>query len=393
MGFFHTSFLARFKLLNPLMLACMLGLLCLGVLFIYSACSIRENPKLQLLYVNHLAVAGVGLAAYFAAAALNYRRVMAWRWVVYAGCLAMLMVVPVLGESRMGGQRWLFGIQPSEPAKLAIIMALAGLMGRRGAKRGFWMFVLSVAMVAVPALFILMQPDLGTAMVLVPTLFAMLLVANVAPKTVWACVLAGALGASVLLGAVYYSEKGDLPPERRAKIVKMTGLRPHQVQRLKVFLFPDKDLHGSGYNRRQSEIAVGSGGRWGKGYLKGEQYSLGYLPPSIACNDFIFSVLAEEAGFTGSLTVLLLYLGLLGSGLWVACKCQDDTGRLLCVGVVTLIFSHAFINIGMTIGIMPITGLPLPFISYGGTFTLTMMVAFGLLQSVSIHGREPETRF
>ena len=117
------------------------------------------------------------------------------------------------------------------------------------------------------------------------------------------------------------------------------------------------------------------------------------VPPSISSNDFIFAVLAEEAGFAGSLTVLLLFLGLLWSGLWVAFRCRDDTGRLFCVGVVTLIFSHMFINIAMTIGIMPITGLPLPFISYGRTFMLTMMVALGLVQSVSIHGREPESKF
>jgi rod shape determining protein RodA len=173
----------------------------------------------------------------------------------------------------------------------------------------------------------------------------------------------------------------------------MTQLKPHQVRRLQVFLFPDKDLHGSGYNRRQSEIAVGSGGVWGKGYLKGEQYMLGYLPPSVSSNDFIFAVLAEEAGFAGSLTVLLLFLGLLSSGLWIAFHCQDDTGRLFCVGVLTLTFSHMFINIAMTIGMMPITGLPLPFISYGRTFMLTMMAAFGMVQSVSIYGRESEIRF
>jgi len=184
-----------------------------------------------------------------------------------------------------------------------------------------------------------------------------------------------------------------MPQERRETLIQATHLRPHQIKRLQVFLFPDKDLHGSGYNRRQSEIAVGSGGVWGKGYLKGEQYMLGYLPPSVSSNDFIFAVLAEEAGFAGSLTVLLLFLGVLSSGLWVAFRCQDDTGRLFCVGVVSLIFSHMFINIAMTIGIMPITGLPLPFISYGRTFMLTMMVALGFVQSVSIHGREAKMRF
>jgi len=181
--------------------------------------------------------------------------------------------------------------------------------------------------------------------------------------------------------------------ERREALISATHLKPHQIKRLQVFMFPDKDLHGSGYNRRQSEIAVGSGGLRGKGYLKGEQYMLGYLPPSVSANDFIFSVLAEESGFIGSVTVLLLFLGLIWPGLWIARCCQDNVGRLFCVGVVTLIFSHMFINIAMTIGLMPITGLPLPFISYGRTFMLTMMLALALVQSVSIHGRKPETTF
>ena len=255
------------------------------------------------------------------------------------------------------------------------------------------MFFLTVVAVGVPAVLILMQPDLGTAMVLVPTVFAMLFTARVAPRIVWSCVLAGIAAAALVLSLIYTAERAELPRERREQLIAMTQLKPHQVRRLQVFLFPDKDLHGSGYNRRQSEIAVGSGGVWGKGYLKGEQYMLGYLPPSVSSNDFIFAVLAEEAGFAGSLTVLLLFLGLLVSGLWVAFRCQDDTGRLFCVGIITLTFSHMFINIAMTIGIMPITGLPLPFISYGRTFMLTMMAAFGMVQSVSIYGRESETRF
>ena len=278
-------------------------------------------------------------------------------------------------------------------ALAAIIMLLAWLYGRRGAARGSKAFLLTLLAAGLPVGLILMQPDLGTALVLVPTVVAMMFAANVAPRLLWPSVTAGVLAAGLLLGVIYAAEKADMPQEKRDALIAATHLRPHQVKRLQVFLFPDKDLHGSGYNRRQSEIAVGSGGVWGKGYLKGEQYMLGYLPPSVSSNDFIFAVLAEEAGFAGSVTVLLLFTGILWAGLWVAFRCQDDTGRLLCVGVITLTFSHMFINIAMTIGLMPITGLPLPFISYGRTFMLTMMVALGLVQSVSIHGRESETRF
>jgi len=389
------SIFARLRLFNPLMLVCMVALIIIGVLFVYSSCSVRENPKLHVQYMEH-AVAGVlGLFVYAAAAAVNYRKVLKWGWLVYAGVLVLLVLVliPHIGVERMGARRWLFGIQPSEVAKLGIIMMLAWLYGRRGANRGPGAFFLTGALVGVPAMLILLQPDLGTAMVLVPTVLCMMFAANVSPKLLWTALLVGVTAAGLLLGVVYATEKVEMPQERRAALIKATCLRDHQVRRLQVFLFPDKDLHGSGYNRRQSEIAVGSGGAWGKGYLKGELYMLGYLPPSVSSNDFIFAVLAEEAGFAGSLTVLLLFLALMWAGLWVAFRCKDDSGRLFCVGVVALMFSHMFINIAMTIGRMPITGLPLPFISYGRTFLLTMMAALGLVQSVSMYGREPESRF
>ncbi len=387
------AWLLRFRHLNPLLFVCMVGLAVIGVLFVYSACSVREDPELRLLYMRHAEAGVVGLAAYLALAWCNYRSVLRWGWAMYLACLVLLALVPFIGEETMGARRWLFGIQPSEPAKLGIIMLLAWLYGRRGAARGAGLFLLTALVVGVPGLLILMQPDLGTAMVLVPTVMAMMFSANVAPRIFWTCLVAGLAAGALVLGLIYAAERVPMPKERREALIRATCLRDHQVQRLQVFMFPDKDLHGSGYNRRQSAIAVGSGGRWGKGYLKGEQYLLGYLPPSISSNDFIFAVLAEEAGFAGSLTVLLLFLGLLWPGLWVAYRCQDDTGRLFCVGVVTLIFSHMFINIAMTIGTMPITGLPLPFISYGRTFMVTMMVALGLVQSVSVHGRESETRF
>ncbi|MDD3543987.1 MAG: rod shape-determining protein RodA [Kiritimatiellae bacterium] len=385
--------IASLRRMNPLLTACVAGLTVIGVAFVYSSCSVREDPAIRMLYMRHAESGVIGLQLLLVLSCVNYRPLLRWSWVFYMFCLVLLVLVPVMGDAKMGARRWLFGMQPSEPAKLAIIMLLAWLYGRRGAARGAKAFLLTLLAAGLPVGLILMQPDLGTALVLVPTVVAMMFAANVAPRLLWPSVTAGVLAAGLLLGVIYAAEKADMPQEKRDALIAATHLRPHQVKRLQVFLFPDKDLHGSGYNRRQSEIAVGSGGVWGKGYLKGEQYMLGYLPPSVSSNDFIFAVLAEEAGFAGSVTVLLLFTGILWAGLWVAFRCQDDTGRLLCVGVITLTFSHMFINIAMTIGLMPITGLPLPFISYGRTFMLTMMVALGLVQSVSIHGRESETRF
>lgn len=383
----------RVQRMNPFLFTTMVALIVLGVAFVYSACSIREDPSLRMLYMRHAEMGMAGLVLYCGLAWCPFDSIMRWRWLFYGVCMTLLILVPFIGEENMGGRRWLFGIQPSEPAKLAIILLLAWLFGNPDAKRGPGVFFMTLVLVGIPAGLILMQPDLGTAMVLVPTVFAMLFAANVAPRLLWTFVLIGVTVAGFLIGAIYAAEKADISPESREALITATHLKDHQVRRLQVFLFPDKDLLSSGYNRRQSEIAVGSGGLRGKGYLKGEQYMLGYLPPSVSSNDFIFAVLAEEAGFVGSVTVLALFLGLLWSGLWVAFRCQKNMGRLFCVGVVTLLFSHMFINIAMTIGMMPITGLPLPFISYGRTFMLTMMAALGIVQSVSIGGRESRIRF
>ena len=383
----------RLRRLNIPLFSCMAGLCVIGVMFVYSACSIRENPEIQIQYMRHAETALAGLLLYLALAAINYRSLFKWVWIFYLFTLILLIMVPFFGNRILGARRWIFGVQPSELAKLAMILMLAWIYGGRKKFGGFMYVLLTALIVGLPTMLILIQPDLGTALVMVPTTFAMMFAADIAARWIWSFFLIGVLLIGTVMGIIYATETIEMPPERRQQLIKATCLKPHQISRLQAFLFPEKDLYGSGYNRHQSEIAVGSGGVYGKGYLKGEQYMLGYLPPSVASNDFIFAVLAEESGFVGSLTVLLLFLGLLLPGLWVAFRCQDNRGRVLCVGVMALIFSHMFINIAMTIGLMPITGLPLPFISYGRTFLLTVMLALGLVQSVSVNGRLPETRF
>ena len=233
--------------------------------------------------------------------------------------------------------------------------------------------------------FRLAEPDLGTALVLVPTAFIMLLAARVWTKALVTILLTGLLAAGLVLGTVYVAERQTLP-EDKARIYSRIPLKEHQLKRLRVFLFPDRDILGDGYNLRQARISIGSGSWWGKGLGKGSLKQLGYLPPAVSMNDFIFAVLAEELGFMGCLSLLLLYLGILMSGLRVAWRCQDDRGRLLSIGVCTLVFSHVYVNIAMSIGLMPITGLPLPLISAGRTFLVVIMAALGLLQSVAVHG-------
>ena len=244
-------------------------------------------------------------------------------------------------------------------------------------------------LVGIPAALILAEPDLGTALTLVPAVLVMLLAAGV-----WRCglvtaVAAGAVVAFAVLGAVYEAEKPGVAPERREAILKFVPLKPHQLKRVKVFLFPESDIAGAGYNLRQAKISIGSGGFSGKGIGKGETNHLKYLPQAISMNDFIFCVWAEETGFVGSVALLALFGILLLAGCRIAYVAQDGRGRLFALGFSTLIFAHVYVNIAMSIGLVPITGLPLPFISSGRTFLVTVLCGLGIMQSISIH-REVE---
>ncbi len=386
--------LARLRRINPILLASMVVLIAVGVAFVYSACSIREEASLHRLYLQHAQLGLAGLGLYLALAYADFRLAVRLGWLVYAVSLILLVAVLLVGDVRLGARRWVFGIQPSEIAKIATILVLAQYLGRREASGSWREFVVALLIVALPAALVLHQPDLGTALVFAPVCLAMLFAAGTAPRALLAAVLLAVLLAASVLGTLVLLERKDLRPAWRPPLERsLSFLDGYQRRRLLVYLFPERDPHGMAWNKRQSEIAVGSGGRWGKGFLKGDQNLLGYLPQQVSANDFVFSVLAEETGFAGSMGVLLLFLGILLPGLAVAAACRECSGRLLCVGVVTLVFSHVFVNIAMTVGLVPVTGVPLPFISYGRTFMLSMLVGLGLVQSVAVHGHRVASRF
>ncbi len=388
------AFFSKFQRLDWVMLVCMLLLVWMGVRLIQSAGGARTSVALQELWTVHAWTAAIGLVLYVILASIDYRKLLDWcAGPVFAIAGIMLVAVLLLGSVRYGGRRWLWFFQPSELAKLAVILLLAHVFGRQSAEEdgpsrrfGWRGGLCGLAIFGIPAALILAEPDLGTALVLVPTAFVMLLAARVWLKGLVTLLLAGMLAAGLVLGAVYTAERQTLP-EEKARIYKYMPLKEHQVKRLRVFLFPDRDIHGDGYNLRQARISIGSGSWWGKGLGKGSLKSLGYLPPAVSMNDFIFAVLAEEMGFMGCLSLLLLYLGVLLPGLRIAWQCSDDRGRLLAIGVCTLVFAHVYVNIAMSIGLMPITGLPLPLISAGRTFLVVIMAALGLVQSVAVHGK------
>ena len=365
--------LDRIKRFNWLMFAAMLALVALGTAAIYSAGNARSEEVFHSMWKANLSTALFGLAIYFVLAFFDYRRYVSLLAApAYLFSLVLLVAVLLVGTSTYGGRRWLWFFQPSEVAKLCVIAALAWIYG------------------SVPALLILLEPDLGTMLALLPATLAMLFVARVWRRGLLTAVLAAAILATAVLAAVYEAEKPGVSEDRRAAIMRFVPLRPHQVKRVKIFLFPDEDPHAAGYTLRQAMISIGSGGFSGKGFRRGETNHLKYLPQSISMNDFIFCVYAEEAGFIGSVALLALFGALLAPCVWTAYFAADGRGRLIAIGVSTLVFAHVFVNIAMSVGLVPITGLPLPFISAGRTFLVTVMAGLGVVQSVSIHGREED---
>jgi len=392
-----TDNLKLLKRMNWIMVLAVLSLLVIGVLFVYSACYVSEEQPVRTLYKRQALWAVVGVLCYGVFACLDYRRLRKFSWWIYAACCLLLVVVLIMGTG-VGARRWLMffgiGLQPSEFAKLATILVLARKLSRPGINLGELGSLLEVAIVvAVPFLLILKEPDLGTAMVFLPTAFLMICAAGVPGRQLALLLGTGLVLVSLLFGAIVLPKTLNLSEDTEARVATVTrviGVKPYHYKRLMGFLQADADPLGAGYNKRQSEIAVGSGGTWGKGFLKGTQNILGFLPRSVAPTDFIYSVIAEEKGFFGSATVLVLFGLVLCFGSHAALAAPDKFGRMLCVGIVTLVFCHVFVNIAMTVGLMPITGLPLPLLSYGGSFMLVMMSALGMVQSVYIRSRRPE---
>ena len=320
-----------------------------------------------------------------------------WAFVVYWGMIILLILVLLLGTVRSGARRWFdlgfFSLQPSEFAKFAFILAQAHFLSRPIEEvRTPEIFWKAIGLMLLPFILILKEPDLGSALVLLPTGLLMLFVAGTPRK--YLLRLFAILG---ILAALFLVDVLFAPPGWW-----QIKLENYQRQRLLVYFGVDFARPGDSaaqkaearriqsdksYQVRQALISVGTGGLFGKGWRKGNQTSLGFLPPGAAHNDFIFSVIAEEKGFVGSITVLTLYGLVLFTGLRTAGQARDRLGKLLAVGVVTLLFSHVFINIGMNIRIMPVTGVPLPLLSYGGSSVLSSLIAAGILQNVYRHRR------
>ena len=377
--------------------ACILALCCMSVLFIRSAQAYVGGGQWEMQVVWMLA----GIIAYVGASLVDYRVWMRYAHYLYGlGLLALCLVF--LGPEIYGAKRWidlgLFKIQPSEGAKIATMILGASILARsevgqslQDSMKGIGKIALCFAL---PMFLIYHQPDLGSTLVFPPMFFSLLYVAKI-PLRFFAATFCVIVLALSLIGfdvqryyQLKYNTENSQPDDAALAAYEDASLVPlknYQRERILTFLLPevvDPGGIGANWNRTQALIAVATGGATGKGIGNGMQALLGYLPPAVAHNDFIYAVLAEEAGFLGGFLALGLFAVIIFGCLRVAGKAGDRFGAMLAAGAAAMLMTHVFVNVGMTLGVMPITGLPLPFLSYGGSFLVSCCLLLGLSQSV-----------
>jgi rod shape determining protein RodA len=400
--FAQASMNKRESRLDWLMIGALLGLMVYGVLFILSATTATEAaqsiPFLKQTVFKQMVWYGAGVFCAAVLCVVDYQIISRWSLIVYWGAILVLVAVLLPGvgsDNGWGAKRWinlgLFQFQPSEFAKLAFIVYMAHFLSRpQDELRIPKVFMKSLGLMGLPFILILKEPDLGSALVFAPVGLVMMFVAGVPVRFLRR--LMGGVGVIIALVMV-----DVLFAPKNLQFIK---LEEYQKQRLLVYFgldFAPSDAteaerkrlrnvqRARSYNIEQALISVGSGGLTGKGWREGTQSALGYLPRAVAHNDFIFSVIAEESGFVGSSVVLILYTVVMFTGIRIASQARDRLGKIMASGVVALLFSHVFINIGMNIRIMPVTGIPLPLLSYGGSSVLCSLIAAGLLQNIYIH--------
>jgi len=351
-----------FTLLFAVVFLCFYGLLAL-----YSSTRLAAGGSDPYFFVKRQSLwALLGFIFLITIVFIDYHNLERYSKVIYFGAIALLIMVIISGRSTYGARRWLaigpFDFQPSEFAKIALIIFLADFLANNKPKLdNFFYYFLSFAYTGLLILLVFMQPDLGTSLVYLAILIIMLFVAGVKIK---------------FLVFTFLAALSSVP-------ILWTFLKDYQKSRLILFLNPNLDPLGGGYNVIQSRIAIGSGGFLGNGIFSGLQSQLNFLPAQHT--DFIFSVLGEELGFIGAILLLGLYATILWRGIKIALEARDLLGTLLATGAVSFLFFHIVVNIGMAMGMLPATGLPLPFLSYGGSFMISNLMAIGILLNVELH--------
>ncbi len=354
-----------------------------GVAMIHSA--INGDPKLKAINLDISQLTqgmGIGLIMFFILARLDYHFFESWQLFIYITCLGLLLLVEILGVTTLGSTRWIpigpFQFQPSEPAKLLIVMLLARFyVTNEHRVRRLPVFIFSILQILPITVLVFIEPDLGTTLVFLAIWFGM----TIAAGADWQHLVALVLIAVPLLIGVW--NLGDMTGG------KVQVFQQYQKDRLELFLHPDKDPTHDGYNLIQSRKTVEDGGLVGRGYMQGPLVQEGYL--KVAHADFIFSTIAEEFGFAGSVLVMAVLALMLMRIINVAIKAADSYGRYLCVGVAVMIFFQIFVNAGMNLGLMPVTGITLPLISHGTSSLWTTFMGLGLVESVALRHQRNQT--
>jgi rod shape determining protein RodA len=353
---------------DPVLAGCAALLAVYGLLMIYSATNqslsqFGQDPGLYL--KKQVVYLALGLVAMTVMAALDYRLLKLYAPFVYAAMVFLLVLVQTpLGAAAKGAQRSFsvagFQLSPSLFTRVALVLMLAAFLSNIKGELTLRHVARAVSLAALPMLLVFIQPDLGTTIVLAGILVAMLLVSGAKARYLIALALVAGVG---FLGAL-----------------QLNLIKDYQLQRIESFFDPEKDALRAGYNKQQAEIAIGAGGLTGRGYLQGTQTNLDFVPEQHT--DFIFTVVGEELGFAGGAVLLALFAVLLWRALRIALSAKDPFGTFAAAGIAAYLAIQLFINIGMTVGIMPITGIPLPFISYGGSALLADLMAIGVLESI-----------
>ena len=357
-------FSEKIEQLNWLLISLIITLAFIGFVMLYSAGGGSFRPWL----IRQLGFFFVFFPLMIFIAVTDIKLWFRWSYFFYAIALGLVIVVDIMGHNAMGATRWFrigpITVQPSEIMKLCTVFALARYFYNIEADEigRIRFLIIPILLIVVPACFIFYQPDLGTGAILCIAGASVLFLAGV---KLWKFISVGVATLVAIPFAWHFL------------------LYDYQKQRVLTFLNPNNDPLGSGYNIIQSKIAIGSGGLLGKGYLNGTQGQLNFLPEKQT--DFIFTMLSEELGFLGSVFTIAVYSAIIAIGISIATKTKHQYGRLLVMGIINIFFVHMFINMGMVMGLIPVVGAPLPFVSYGGTIMATMMIGFGLVLNVDLH--------
>ena len=354
-----------YRNLDKTLLIVTLIIFVIGLSSIYSATHTEGSGLMRNLVFKQIAWMGISLLLLFIIINLDYQRFVDLAYILFGLSIILLIIVLLHGRMRFGAQRWFviggFGFQPSEFVKITFILALSSYLGSK-AKFSYRAqdLIIPFILMSLPLALIYLQPDLGTALMLLPILFCMLFIRGASIKHLISLITLGMISTPFI----------------------WFMLKDYQRERLSVFINPNADPLGAGYTMIQSRIAIGSGFLFGKGWLSGTQNQLNFLPERHT--DFIFSVVGEEGGFIGCMILIGLYCVLIYRGLKIAHSTPDTYGKLMATGIVTMIACQVIVNMGMASGFMPVVGLPLPLMSYGGSSLVTTMISIALLLNIGM---------